>query len=548
MERRFNQAKMPNDPQRTSILGAAQSTPKLMRRSLNPQRPSSVRSLGYEPATRGKSIERGQNKSLKYEATKQSANGEQYTRLLTRRKQYSQNKVPTLALDEVELSTSTPNIPEQEDRPTGGLVPQTRYPAKREAHSSSTSPLYSLSSKESNQSPVITRKDFNVNTQRPLSASPSKLTVTHSGVITRSRPRQINSAGSVDSMGPLRGVSNYSPGKFGFLTSNYSPVARSPLCTSSDGAALPLMPGNMHSISPAALSPSSAQSSNAMSPSSLVQQRSTESHESSVSMPSATSSGSGGLLLMLGKRKSGRFGSREMTRSAENPPVMEATENDSLRHEARPVQRRSSYEMATGKIEQPQRKQKSSSWKQAYKALKEKRNALFGKTYKSAEETNELGDPVYHLLRCAAIPDHQPATCKCICHMQDFGSNMNILEMSAPINVLFSPTNKTRPPGQPHPHSKHRIAESKLPASLPILYPDEENSPVPEPNWYPQESNTKKSYFSFPNILHRKHRLSGRHSQSASRAEEPETRTFDSPQRTARPVRPQSKNPVFTFD
>lgn len=547
MERRFSRAKMPNDPQRTGVSGAAQTTPNLTRRLPNTRRPSSVRSSRSEVETRGQLADNVSNLSVMRKPVEELVNSEDHARLLTRRKKYSQSKVPTPALDEVDLSISIPKAPVQEGRPAGGFVPLTHQPVKHEGNSSSP-PLHPTSPKGGNRSPVIARADLSVSTQRALSASPSKLTVTPAGAGSRSRTRLVNSVGSVDSVGSARSTNYHIPNKPGLGTFTYSPLARSPLCTSSDSTALATRPGNTHSVSPVALSPSSAHST-AVSPISLVQQRSTESHESSVSMPSATSSGSGGLLLMLSRRKSGRLGSREMTRSAENPPVTESTEYEPSRHETHSLQRRSSYEMATGKMEQPQRKQKRSSWKQAYKVLKEKRNALFGKGYKSSDEASELSDPVYHLLKCAAIRDHQPSTCKCVCHMQDFDNSVDILEMSSPINVLFSTSNKTRPPGQPHPPSKHRIAQSKLPTSLPSLHRDEENSPPPDPKWYSQEHNAnKKSHFSLPNILHRKHRLSGRNSQSTTRVAEPHAREMDSPHYVTSSDRPQSRNPVFTFD
>ncbi|GAA49659.1 hypothetical protein CLF_103364 [Clonorchis sinensis] len=104
------------------------------------------------------------------------------------------------------------------------------------------------------------------------------------------------------------------------------------------------------------------------------------------------------------------------------------------------------------------------------------RDAFFKRSSKTMDESNELSDPVYHLLRCAATPDHQPSTCKCVCHMDDFEGHRGLAEMSSPINVLFSP--RSRPQTQlPY---KTKLAESKSPHSLPTLYSDEGLTPGTE--------------------------------------------------------------------
>ncbi|VDP75493.1 unnamed protein product [Echinostoma caproni] len=348
MQRRFNKPNMPNDPQRTGVQGAAQTTPSIVRRFVDPRRRSSVRSLQHQSDAQSRSSDKDTNSAhLGKTGPEERMSGDPQARLLSRRKQYSQNKVPTIALDETELSTSTPNIPVQHTQQTGSLVSRLRYTPKIEAYSTSTSPLYPNSPKETVLSHVDIppRMDLGVGTQRALSASPSKLAATHASIVPRPRPRLINSSGSVDSVGQTRTGSYYYPGKAGFLSTHYGPVAKSPLCTPSESSPLPTTPGTTHSVSPVALSPASAHSTT-MSPTSWVQQRSTESHESSVSMPSATSSGSGGLILMLGRGKYGRLGSRELNRSTENPPVMEVAENMTSRHESHSLQRRSSYEVS----------------------------------------------------------------------------------------------------------------------------------------------------------------------------------------------------------
>ncbi|CAH8446258.1 unnamed protein product [Schistosoma turkestanicum] len=96
--------------------------------------------------------------------------------------------------------------------------------------------------------------------------------------------------------------------------------------------------------------------------------------------------------------------------------------------------------MATGKLELPVKNQKKKFWKEALCSLKGKKDLLFKKHMKSSDECIEFGDPVYHLLRCAASPGHQPSTCKCICHLENGDECHKIVdEMSKPINVICAP-------------------------------------------------------------------------------------------------------------
>ncbi|RTG83700.1 uncharacterized protein DC041_0006649 [Schistosoma bovis] len=97
--------------------------------------------------------------------------------------------------------------------------------------------------------------------------------------------------------------------------------------------------------------------------------------------------------------------------------------------------------MATGKIELPVNNQKKKKfWKEALCTLKGKKELLFKKQMKRSDECMEFGDPVYHLLRCAASPGHQPSTCKCICHLDNGDECHKIVsEMSKPINVICAP-------------------------------------------------------------------------------------------------------------
>ncbi|CAH8453637.1 unnamed protein product [Heterobilharzia americana] len=68
------------------------------------------------------------------------------------------------------------------------------------------------------------------------------------------------------------------------------------------------------------------------------------------------------------------------------------------------------------------------------------KDLLFKKRMKQSDECMEFGDPVYHLLRCAASPGHQPSTCKCICHLESGDECPKVIsEMTKPMNVICAP-------------------------------------------------------------------------------------------------------------
>ncbi|TNN11788.1 hypothetical protein EWB00_004290 [Schistosoma japonicum] len=170
----------------------------------------------------------------------------------------------------------------------------------------------------------------------------------------------------------------------------------------------------------------------------LVHQKSTESHDSSISMPSVTSSGgspytSGGSQLLLRQNQKGD----KLYRSTE---ANFSTEDQGIKLPEQHIVRRSSYEMATGKMELPVKSRKKNFWKEALCSLKGKKDSLFKKQMKQSDECMEFGDPVYHLLRCAASPGHQPSTCKCICHLENGDECHKVItEMSTPMNVICAP-------------------------------------------------------------------------------------------------------------
>ncbi|KER33428.1 hypothetical protein T265_00735 [Opisthorchis viverrini] len=413
---------------------------------------------------------------------------ESKSRLLTRRKQYSENRVPTISLDDPGVSTSSPNIASSLLSPPSIQQSQHRY------ISSTTLGLHPGCC---TISPLaIPRLDVSMS-QRALSASPSK--DSSAGKLI-SYERNVFSACSMDSVG-LKNNDSFRSNQLSDYTN--PPHLSTPSSTQSPPGT---SPSQLRSTLPSRLmatSPGSPPNSG-ISAISLVQQRSTESHESSISMPSATSSGSSGIPHSRARISRLAFHDRLINRSHENTPNTGSSR--SPHSEPQTVHRRSSYEMATGKLDIPQPKVKRSALKSAFIALKDKRDAFFKRSSKTMDESNEISDPVYHLLRCAATPDHQPSTCKCVCHMDDFEGHRGLAEMSSPINVLFSP--RSRP--QPQLPYKTKLAESKSPHSLPTLYPDEGLTPSTEDYPTSRSGLSKKPTFSLPSILSRRKQKSQR--------------------------------------
>ncbi|KAF5403312.1 hypothetical protein PHET_03305 [Paragonimus heterotremus] len=521
-----------NSEPTSAVTESQRSTPLLHRRHLNLERRVSSRllkptverilSVASTPSINKPAVQHRTDSLVVTANTKEAIANEHNARLLSRRKQYSQ-RVPTIALDETVISTSSPNIRNNEYRKS----------FKNETFSSSLSPSCTTSPAGLSPPPLPINKADLGYSQRALSASPSKDTTKE---LSTPQRRYIISAPSVDSLS-VRYPAHMVYDRTGNVTSSPRMIKRSPF-PSPAGSLLSHSPG----LSPQTVFSTASPQGSAVSAMSLVQQRSTESHESSLSMPSAASSGSGSG--PYGGFRSTKMVSNERMLNRSADPATTTPESRSPRSESHTIQRRSSYEMATGKIDPPQRKVKRSTLKVALHVLKDKRDAFFKKNFKTVDETNELSDPVYHLLRCAATPGHQPSTCKCICHMENFQTHPGFVEMTSPINTLFSSKN--------HPiHQStltQKIAQSKLPNSMPALYPEEEN--FPNTDTCPSKRSSKKTNtFSLPSILSRRKMLTRHKSDQRSTTKELNTRSISTePSYTPESAHLQSRNPVFTFD
>ncbi|KAF6770416.1 hypothetical protein AHF37_11402 [Paragonimus kellicotti] len=128
--------------------------------------------------------------------------------------------------------------------------------------------------------------------------------------------------------------------------------------------------------------------------------------------------------------------------------------------------------------------------------------------------------------------------------MENFETHPGFVEMTSPINTLFSSKN--------HPiHQStltQKIAQSKLPNSMPALYPEEEN--FPSTDACPSKRSSKKTNtFSLPSILSRGKMLTRHKSDQRSTTKELNTRSISTePSYTPESAHLQSRNPVFTFD
>ncbi|GAA49661.1 hypothetical protein CLF_103366 [Clonorchis sinensis] len=248
------------------------------------------------------------------------------SRLLTRRKQYSENRVPTISLDDPGVSTSSPNIA------TSLLSPPSLQQSQHRHIPSTVSGLHPGCC---NISPLaIPRLDVSMS-QRALSASPSK--DSSAGKLI-SYGRNVLSACSMDSVGLKKNDSFRSNQLSDY---NNPPHLFTPSSTQSPPGTSPAQLRSTLSSRLMAISPGSPPNSG-ISATSLVQQRSTESHESSISMPSATSSGSSGIPHSRARISRLAFHDRLINRSHENTPNTGSSR--SPHSEPQTVHRRSSYE------------------------------------------------------------------------------------------------------------------------------------------------------------------------------------------------------------
>ncbi|CAL8079852.1 unnamed protein product [Calicophoron daubneyi] len=377
-----------------------------------------------------------------------SEHSSSHNALLTRRKRYARNKIPIISLDKPlsaqnskDISSHTETSLSPTDASRSGSYPFSPNQNTRPSSDVlSTLPLTNVLRSSSSL------------TTRALSGSPSRDRM--SVFYQTSFRNSVSPAGSKDSIRQSGYGTVLSTQASGTGSSAHSPV------------------GSIYEKSGIIMSQSDKnpvidESQNmAVPPGSLVQQRSTESHESSASMPSASSSGSAGTGL---RAKSARMGFKNKVFGKS----MDVNDNFPTLEENTPIQRRLSYEMATGKLDPPQEEEKHSSWKTAFKRLKDKSDALFKKHLKNLEET-EPNDPVYHLLRCASNPNHWPETCQCICHMRDRVGDQGVAGMTGSIDVLLSP--KGRPRGIPE--HRERSDHRKIRSSPHSLHSYDDSSPL----------------------------------------------------------------------
>ncbi|CAH8463259.1 unnamed protein product [Schistosoma guineensis] len=354
------------------------------------------------------------------------------TRLFNARKQFSKPSVPTISLDDQNSLTTSP----QSSR--SAFSHKKMY--KTDSIESRTS--MPVSPSESHYSPHFEKNLTQVTTtMRALSTSPR--VGSPNALIPPYNKSLQPLAFSYDSINPDYHINKDTSDKHSreTYTTNNRVKPKGLLNTKSELIKSPQMTGKIFiPMTSSVMTSASALTSNISDDVllGLVHQKSTESHDSSISMPSVTSSGgspytSGGSRLLEQNKKEDK-----LYRSTE---VNFYTDDQGIKPSEQHIVRRSSYEMATGKIELPVNNQKKKKfWKEALCTLKGKKELLFKKQMKRSDECMEFGDPVYHLLRCAASPGHQPSTCKCICHL-DNGDECHkiVTEMSKPINVICAP-------------------------------------------------------------------------------------------------------------
>nr|CAH8826929.1 unnamed protein product [Trichobilharzia regenti] len=400
---------------------------------------SQLRSLTHRmtPRTMNRSEEiRYEQKSINPE---DSSTARVNTRLFNARKQFSKTSVPTISFDDQSSPTTSP----QSSRSTYSR----NVMHKTDSVDSRTS--MPVSPSESSYSPNFEKNLAHVTTtMRALSTSPRK--GSPNALIPPYNRTLHPLTFSYDSISPEYTVDNksstVSPTTKTTTSDKLSSEGYTTCKTNHKGSLSPkpylvrsgnvigrdFMPSTLPSISPTT---TTTMEDNTLL--SLVHQRSTESHDSSISMPSVTSSGgspytSGGSQLLRSNKKEDK-----LYRSAE---VNFSMDEQGMKQPEQHIVRRSSYEMATGKIEIPIKNSKKKSWKEALCSLKAKKDLLFKKRMKQTDENLEFGDPVYHLLRCAASPGHQPSTCKCICHLEIGEECPKVIsEMTKPIKVICAP-------------------------------------------------------------------------------------------------------------
>ncbi|CAH8829289.1 unnamed protein product [Trichobilharzia szidati] len=308
------------------------------------------------------------------------------TRLFNARKQFSKTSVPTISFDDQSSPTTSP----QSSRSTFSH----NVMHKTDSVDSRTS--MPVSPSESSYSPNFEKNLAHVTTtMRALSTSPRK--GSPNALIPPYNRTLHPLTFSYDSISPEYPVDKSSTVSPTTKTTSdkLSSEAYTPYKHNHKGSLSPkpylirsgnvigrdFMPSTLPSISPT----TTTMEDNTLL--SLVHQRSTESHDSSISMPSVTSSGgspytSGGSQLLRSHKKEDK-----LYRSAE---VNFSMDEQGMKQPEQHIVRRSSYEMATGKIEIPMKKSKKKSWKEALCSLKAKKDLLFKKRMKQTDENSKL--------------------------------------------------------------------------------------------------------------------------------------------------------------
>ncbi|KAK4474038.1 hypothetical protein MN116_003350 [Schistosoma mekongi] len=385
-----------------------------------------IRSLAHkmtpQPLTRLDEIKHQQNPVITEESSATRIN----TRLFNARKQFSKPSVPTISFDDQNSLTTSP----QSLRSTFSHTPMYKTDSFESGSSMPVSPS------ESHHSPNFEKNLTHVTTtMRALSTSP-RIGSPNALIPPYNKSLQ-PLAFSYDSLNPdvhvdkcnVQCLTNKGINDKQIHSTNNRTKPKGLLSPKSDHTRGTQMKGRSF------ISTTSPSDDVLLG---LVHQKSTESHDSSISMPSVTSSGgspyttgSSQLLLKQNQKRDKLYRSTEASFS---------TDDQGIQLPEQHIVRRSSYEMATGKMDLPVKSRKKNFWKEALCSLKGKKDSLFKKQMKQSDECMEFGDPVYHLLRCAASPGHQPSTCKCVCHLENGDECHKVItEMSTPIKVICAP-------------------------------------------------------------------------------------------------------------
>ncbi|CAH8572768.1 unnamed protein product [Dicrocoelium dendriticum] len=291
------------------------------------------------------------NVPLKYD----EATAEAKSRLLARRKKYSQTKVPTVQLDDSTKSRTSTNVYRKES---------TRLNRNLSNTSSSLSPTQFTGSAGSSSLSIDPSDRLHSGIiQRAFSASPSKNSPSNS---CENTAQPLVSASSLDGVSMRNSTHSTSALRVPMLYQRHS--FKSP----------PQSPPLRNAMTSAPLTGRWLKTATSEDPTrsatSLMQQRSVESHESSVSMPSACSSGSGSVFWC-------RKGIARLSFKKHQPSTFEDEPANKNMVPVSPAgvyttHRRSSYEMATGKLKIPEPKIKRSPLKNALHALKDKVSSM----------------------------------------------------------------------------------------------------------------------------------------------------------------------------